>query len=69
MGHPDAGSDDRTQRRLTGLCRRPGDRENCQHAVAHELQHLAPKGVHRTSDAVEPSVEGSDRRRGFRRLG
>jgi hypothetical protein len=31
MGHPGAGSDDRTQRCLAGLRRRAGDRENCQH--------------------------------------
>ena len=69
MGHAGAGGDDRAQRRLAGLGRRAGDRENRQHAVADELQHLAPEGVHRPGDAVEPGVEGGDHRRGLRRLG
>jgi len=41
----------------------------CQHAVADELQHLTPEGVHRPGDAVEPGVEGGDHRSGLRRLG
>jgi hypothetical protein len=60
---------DSAQRRLAGLGRRAADRENRQHAVADELQHLAPEGVHRPGDAIEPGVEGGNRRRGLRRLG
>ena len=69
MGHAGAGGDDRAQRRLTGLGQRAGDRENRQHGVADELQHLAPEGVHRPGDAIEPGVEGGNHRRGLGRLG
>ena len=40
MGNAGAGGADRAQRRLAGLCRRPGDREHRQHSVADELQYL-----------------------------
>ena len=69
MGHAGAGGGDRAQRRLAGLGRRAGDREDRQHAVADELQHLAAEGVHRAGDAVEPGVEGGDHRHGLGRLG
>jgi hypothetical protein len=60
MGHAGAGGGDRAQRRLAGLSRRAADREDRQHAVADEFQHLAPKGMHRPGDAVEPGVEGGN---------
>ena len=69
VGHPGAGSGDRAQRRLARLARRAGDREDRQHAVADELQHLAAEGVHRAGDAVEPGVEHGDHRRRLGRLG
>ncbi len=40
---PKAGGGDRTQRRLAGVARRAGNRENRQHTVTDELQHLAPE--------------------------
>src|SRR2546429_493976 len=55
MGHAGAGGGDRAQRRLAGPGRRAGDREDRQQAVADELQHLVPEGVHRPGDAVEPA--------------
>ena len=69
MGHPGAGGGDGAQRRVAGVGRRAGHREDRQHAVADELQHLAAEGMHRPGDPVEPGVEGGDHRRGRRRLG
>ena len=51
------------------LGRRAADREDRQHAVTDELQHLASEGVHRPGDAVEPGVEGGNHRCRLRRLG
>jgi hypothetical protein len=69
MRHPGAGGDDGAQRRLAGLGRRAGDRDERQHAIADELQHLAAEGVHRSGDAVEPRIEGVNHRRELGRLG
>ena len=47
-------------------------REDRQHPVADELQHLAAEGVNRAGDAIEPGAEGRDhrlRRHGLRELG
>ncbi len=46
---------------------RVADREDGQHAVADEFQHLAAEGVNGAGDAVEPGVERRDHR--FRRRG
>ncbi len=46
------------ERRVASAARRPArHRKDCEHAVAHELEHFAAKGVHGTGDAVEPGVE------------
>ena len=59
MRHSGSGGGDRAERRVAGAARRrPCDRENREHPVAHEFQHLAAEGVYREGDAVEPGVEG-----------
>ena len=48
------------------------NREDREHAIADELQHLASEGLHGAGDAIEPGVEcfDHDRRLGrFRHRG
>ena len=67
MRHADPRGGDRAQRRVAGAAGRASDdREDRQHAVADEFQHLAAEGVDRAGDAVEPGIERrDDRRRGI----
>ena len=61
MRHPAPSGGDRLERGVAGVARRPArDRKDRQHAVAHEFEHFAAKGVHGAGDAVEPGVERGD---------
>ena len=63
MGHAGSGCADGAERGVAGDGRGPfADREDRQHAVADEFQHLAAEGVNGAGDAVEPGIERGDHR-------
>ena len=68
MRHAGPRGGNRAQRRVAGVGGGSlADREDRQHAVADEFQHLAAEGVNGAGDAVEPGVERGDDRLGRRR--
>ena len=60
MRHAGLRGSNRTQRSVAGFARLIADREDREHAVADEFQHLAAKGVDSAADAVEPAAECGD---------
>ena len=61
MAHSGACGRDRAQSGITRRSSIPlANREDRQHAVADELQHLATEGMDGAGDTVEPGVERGD---------
>ena len=60
MRHAGFRGSNRAQRSVAGFARLLADREDREHAVADEFQHLAAKGVDGAADAVEPAAERGD---------
>ena len=58
MRHAGLGSADRAERGVAGDGSGPfADREDRQHAIADEFQHLAAERMNGAGDAVEPGVQ------------